>query len=231
MLIGTPEYMSPEQAEMTGAERRHADRRLFARGHPLRAPGRGPALRSQGAAAGRLRRDPAEDPGGRSAQAEHQAEHDGRGLDDAGPEPADGAAGAHPADPGRPRLDHDEGAGEGPDAALRLALRPGGRHRPVPAQSADRRPAAEHGLQGQEVRPPSPVRGRGGLGRRGAPGRVLGHDGRPGPPHRPRTGPGQPGSRGLAAGFGFPDRAVQGLRSQRSPGQQHHGPGDPRQGR
>ena len=69
---------------MTGPGRRHPDRRLLAGRHPLRAPGRGAALRSQGAAPGRLRRDPAEDPRGRSAEAEHQAEHDGRGVDDAG---------------------------------------------------------------------------------------------------------------------------------------------------
>ncbi len=61
----------------------------------------------------------------------------------------------------------------------------------------------------------------------GSPRRLFGHDGHPSPPDRPRAGQGEPGGRGLKPGFGFSDRAVQGLRPERSPGQQRHGPGDP----
>ena len=44
-IIGTPEYMSPEQAEMSGAGHRQPDGRLFARRAALRAAGRRTSVR------------------------------------------------------------------------------------------------------------------------------------------------------------------------------------------
>ena len=49
--VGTPEYMSPEQAEMTDARHRHAQRRLLAGRAAVRAAGRSPAFRAEISAA------------------------------------------------------------------------------------------------------------------------------------------------------------------------------------
>ena len=77
-VVGTPEYMSPEQAELQPARRRHAQRHLLAGRAAVRAAGRQPAVQPQGAGEGRHAGDAARDPRAGAVEAEHQAEHGGR---------------------------------------------------------------------------------------------------------------------------------------------------------
>ena len=79
--IGTPEYMSPEQADLTGSGRRHPHRRVLARRGALRAAGRSPAVRLVDAAGGRVRRDAPPDPGGRAAAPEHPGDQPRRDVE------------------------------------------------------------------------------------------------------------------------------------------------------
>ena len=79
-VIGTLEYMSPEQAQLQPARRRHPQRRLFAGRAALRALDRHDALRAETAERGRVRRNAADHPRRRAAQAEHAAEHDAMRL-------------------------------------------------------------------------------------------------------------------------------------------------------
>ena len=74
-LVGTFEYMSPEQAELQPARRRHPQRHLFAGRAALRAVDRRDAVRAKAAARGGVRRSAADHPRGGAAQAEHAAEH------------------------------------------------------------------------------------------------------------------------------------------------------------
>ena len=76
-MVGTLEYMSPEQAEMNAAGRRYAQRHLLAGRAALRAADRHHAAEPQARSGGgvcceMLRHDPR----GGAAQAEHAAEHD-----------------------------------------------------------------------------------------------------------------------------------------------------------
>ena len=72
-IMGTLEYMSPEQAEIERDGRRHADRCVCARRLALRAVDRLDAAGASPAAAGGICRDPPADSRGRAAQAEHAA--------------------------------------------------------------------------------------------------------------------------------------------------------------
>ena len=79
-IVGTLEYMSPEQAEMNALGRRHPQRHLLAGRAALRAADRHDAVRAAAAARGGLRRDAADHPRGGAAEAEHAAERLGRRL-------------------------------------------------------------------------------------------------------------------------------------------------------
>ena len=73
-IVGTLEYMSPEQAEFGAPGHRHAQRRLLAGRAAVRAADRHDAAGAgQAAARPAYARDPAADPRGGAAQAEHAA--------------------------------------------------------------------------------------------------------------------------------------------------------------
>ena len=113
-LIGTPLYMSPEQAELSAVD---IDTRsdIYSPGRAaLRALDRHDALRPGHLPHGRARRGPADHPRGRAAQAEHAAQRVGRDLDDRLGQPPDRRPQAEPLAARRAGLDRDEGAGEGP---------------------------------------------------------------------------------------------------------------------
>ena len=75
-MIGTPLYMSPEQAELNQPRHRHAQRHLFAGRAAVRAADRHDAVRKQTFRRRTpLRRNAADHPRGRAAQAEHAAQH------------------------------------------------------------------------------------------------------------------------------------------------------------
>ena len=118
-LIGTPEYMSPEQAELSGLD---VDTRsdIYSLGVLLYEllTGTTPLERAK-LARGRLCRDPAADQGGRAAQALDAAEPLGRpaGLDRG--HPPHRAGPVDQADAGRAGLDCDEGAGKRTDETVR----------------------------------------------------------------------------------------------------------------
>ncbi len=168
---------------------RHADRRLRSGRGAVRAARRLAAVRIARAAPGRLRRDPQDHPGAGPAASEHALRQPGR--------PGHGRCGdarqraEAPAErpARRPRLDHDEGAGEGPRPALRNGERAGGRRRAPPAQRAGhRRPAERLVPPGQAgAAQPRGVRGRIGAG---ADARDAGgDDDGAGRAPRPRAGP------------------------------------------
>ena len=81
------------------------------------------------------------------------------------------------ADEGRTGLAGDEGAGEGPRAAVRDGQRPGPRHPALPGRRGGGGPAAERRLSAEEVRPPAQGAGdRGEPGAARSGGRDRGHD-------------------------------------------------------
>ena len=73
-VIGTLEYMSPEQAEIGIARHRHSERHLFAGGDAVRVVDGKHAPRACQAAAGSLRGNPAAYSRRGAAQAEHALE-------------------------------------------------------------------------------------------------------------------------------------------------------------
>ena len=81
-IVGTPEYMSPEQAEGGGERHRYALRCLLPRRRALRDPGRATALRVGVLASSGLCRDAARDPGGGSTDTVNATHGRGRDLGD-----------------------------------------------------------------------------------------------------------------------------------------------------
>ena len=88
---------------------------------------------------------------------------------------------------GGSRLDHDEGAGEGPLAALRHGDRTGERRAAPSAERAGLGRATQRSVPDQEIRAPAPVRRRRGGYVRSAPRRSGRDDDHPGAADRPRT--------------------------------------------
>ena len=69
VMVGTPLYMSPEQAEHQQSRRRYAHRHLFAGRDPVRTADRQHAAGTAANEGGGLQRDPAADQGSRTAEA------------------------------------------------------------------------------------------------------------------------------------------------------------------
>ncbi len=148
--IGTPEYMSPEQAEMTGLD---VDTRsdvyslgvvlyeLLAGAQPFDSK----ELRTAGFDEMRrkIREDEPPKPSTRVSSLGAASQVRGRTAPHGHP-----GAGADPAR--RPRLDRDEGAGEGSLAALRFGVGAGGGCRPLPLERAGRGQSAGHDLPGSK---------------------------------------------------------------------------------
>ena len=74
-IVGTPTYMSPEQADPSIDGHRHPHGRLRPGRDPLRAAGRLAAARRDPVQARGAPGDAADGPGGRPAEAEHEGEH------------------------------------------------------------------------------------------------------------------------------------------------------------
>ena len=125
-VLGTPLYMSPEQAQLNNLDVDTRVGHLLAGRAALRTADRDDAAGKAAVQGSGLGRDQAAHPRGRTAAAEHAAEFQ-RYAAVAGRRPADGAGAVDEAGARRAGLDRDEGAGEGPHAALRDGQRLRGR--------------------------------------------------------------------------------------------------------
>ena len=129
-FIGTPAYMSPEQAEMSALD---IDTRsdIYCAGRAaLRIADRARRpFDAKELLAGRAWTKCGGPSGRRNRRGPRPLEHDaGRRTDHDGQTAADRAAQADPSGAGRPGLDRDEVPGEGPHAPLRDRQRPGDGH-------------------------------------------------------------------------------------------------------
>ena len=118
-MIGTPLYMSPEQAEMSGQD---VDTRtdVYAPGSAaVRAADRDDAVRQGTLEGSELRRDTPHHPRGGAGQAQYADQHPGAGRHDCFGQPQERAPALEPVVPWRAGLDRDEGVGEGSQPPLR----------------------------------------------------------------------------------------------------------------
>ena len=119
---------------------------------------------------GGLRRDAADHPRGGAAEAEHAAELARRDADDRLGQSQGRRPAARPDRPRRAGLDRDEGAGEGPAAAVRDGQRLRGRRDAVPDRPAGRGVPAVGRVSAAEVRAAKQRTGGSGSGAGRAPG-------------------------------------------------------------